>query len=96
MSPHHNAVQLVLTNADESQVASTLQALEGVREVTCIRENGELRFEAKPEGDTVIVDRIANAVRDSDWELVAMYVERGRLDEVFREMTSRGLHAEDA
>jgi hypothetical protein len=27
-------------------------------------------------------------VRDNDWKLVAMYVERGRLDEVFRDVTS--------
>lgn len=90
MSPYHNAVQLVLKDADPSQVAPKLRAIEGVREVNATWDNGELRLEATPEGDTVIVDRIAGAVRDNDWKLVAMYVERGRLDEVFRDVTGRG------
>lgn len=89
MSPHHNAVQLLLHDADSAQVTSTLRAIEGVHEVSASPEDGALRFEAIPEGDAVIVDRIADAVRDNGWRLAAMYVERGRLDEVFRDVTAR-------
>lgn len=87
MSPHHNAVQLVLSEADQPQVISVLEAIEGVRKVTASADNGVLRFEAVPREDAVIVDRIAAAVREHDWKLAAMYVERGRLDEVFRSVT---------
>jgi ABC-2 type transport system ATP-binding protein len=87
MSPHHNAVQLVLNDANQAQVEATLRAIDGVRDVRASRENGSLRFEATPEPEAVIVDRVADAVRDNDWKLVAMYVERGRLDEVFRDVT---------
>jgi len=88
LSPHHNAVQLVLDGAtDQSRVVSTLKAIDGVRDVLVARENGALRFEALPRGNELIADRIARAVRDNDWKLAAMYVERGRLDEVFRDIT---------
>lgn len=89
LSPHHNAVQLVLTGADPSKVVSTLQSIEGVRDVSVTPDNGALRFEAIPEKNELIADRIAGAARDNDWNLAAMYVERGRLDEVFREVTGR-------
>ncbi len=89
LSPHHNAVQLVLTGADSSKVVSTLQSIEGVRDVSVTPDNGALRFEAIPEKNELIADRIAGAARDNDWKLAAMYVERGRLDEVFREVTGR-------
>lgn len=89
MSPHHNAVQLVLNESDPPRIVSMLRAIEGVRDVTTRRENGAIRFEAVPAGDAVIVDRISDAVRENGWNLVAMYVERGRLDEVFRDVTGR-------
>lgn len=96
MSPHHNAVQLVLHDADEGGVVARLRDIDGVREVTATAENGHLRFEATPEGDAVIVDRIADLVRENDWKLVAMYVERGRLDEVFRDVTRSAPEAREA
>lgn len=89
MSPHHNAVQLVLNEKDPPGIVSKLRAIEGVRDVTTRRDNGGTRFEAVPEGDAVIVDRVADVVRENDWRMVAMYVERGRLDEVFRDVTGR-------
>ncbi|MFZ0485404.1 MAG: ABC transporter ATP-binding protein [Arenicellales bacterium] len=96
MSVHHNAVQLVLSGADQRQVSSVLKATKGVREVSVSPEDGALRFEVIPEEDAIVVDRIAGAVRDNDWKLVAMYVERGRLDEVFRDVTTRGAEAEES
>ncbi|MBS1270691.1 MAG: putative ABC transporter ATP-binding protein YxlF [Gammaproteobacteria bacterium] len=89
MSPHHNAVQLILKDPDRSRVVSVLKSITGVRDVAVSSDNGEIRFEAVPEKNRVIADRIASAVRDNDWKLAAMYVERGRLDEVFREVTGR-------
>ncbi|MGA8259087.1 MAG: ATP-binding cassette domain-containing protein [Arenicellales bacterium] len=88
LSPHHNAVQLVLSDADEARVSASLKAIKGVRNVTVSHEDGTSRFEVAPKENAVIVDRVASAVRDNDWKLVAMYVERGRLDEVFRHVTS--------
>jgi len=90
LSPRHNAVQLVLKEADESAVTAALQSLEGVREVTASKDNGAVRFQAIPEAHQVIVDRVAEAVRENDWALSAMYVERGSLDDVFRDVTGRG------
>ncbi|MDZ7840598.1 MAG: ATP-binding cassette domain-containing protein [Gammaproteobacteria bacterium] len=89
MSPYHNAVQLVLNGVDPTRVVSALRAVEGVRDVTTRNDNGGIRFEATPEGDAVIVDRIADVVRENGWAMVAMYVERGRLDDVFRDVTGR-------
>lgn len=87
LSPHHNAVQLLLADADRSKVSTALRAVRGVRDVTASEEDGRVRFEVIPEEGTVVVDRVAGAVRDNDWKLLAMYVERGRLDEVFRDVT---------
>lgn len=88
-SPHHNAVQLVLAEADQSEVLAVLKSLPGVRDATATRENGAIRFEAVPDDNQVIVERIADAAREHNWKLSAMYVERGRLDEVFRQVTDR-------
>lgn len=96
MSPRHNVVQLVLNSADPSQVVLTLRAIEGVRDVATSAGDGVTRFEATPEGDAVILDRVADAVRNNDWKLVAMYVERGRLDEVFRDVTRSAPEAREA
>lgn len=87
LSPHHNAVQLVLNDADRSKVLKVLKAVDGVREVSVTPEDGALRFEAIPERNELIADRVARAARENDWALAAMYVERGRLDEVFRDVT---------
>jgi len=88
-SPKHNAVQLVLTGADRDGVIGILKSLDGVREVTACNEDGAVRFQAIPEKNQVIVDRVAAAVRENDWSLSAMYVERGSLDDVFRDVTGR-------
>jgi len=87
MSLHHNSVQLVLAEAEPPAVIKVLKSLPGVRDATATRENGMTRFQAFPEASQVIVDRVADAVRDHNWKLSAMYVERGRLDEVFRDVT---------
>ncbi|HSH41975.1 MAG TPA: ATP-binding cassette domain-containing protein [Arenicellales bacterium] len=89
MSPRHNAVRLVVQGADEAEVLSTLRAIEGVREVSVNGRGDGTGFEALPEKGAVIVDRIADAVHGRHWRLESMYVERGRLDEVFRDLTSR-------
>jgi len=87
LSPRHNAVQLLLSEGDQREIAAALESLAGVRSVSVTRDNGLLRFEALPEADAVIADRIAEMARDRQWKLTGMYVERGRLDEVFRDLT---------
>jgi len=82
-------VQIELSGADRSQVLAVLRSLPGVREAVAAPQNGVTRFEVVPERSQVIVDRVAEAVRERDWKLSAMYVERGRLDEVFRQLTER-------
>lgn len=89
LSPHHNAVQLVLNGAKQAEVIKTLKAIDGVDDVSVTPDAGALRFEAIPRKNELIADRVADAVRQNNWNLAAMYVERGRLDEVFRDVTGR-------
>ena len=90
-SRYHNAVSLVLPEAQTEGVREMLAALNGVQEVEVRARGAETSFTAfKREGedaDTGLIDAIADMARAKDWTVRALYREAGRLDEVFRRLT---------
>ncbi|MEH6565160.1 MAG: ATP-binding cassette domain-containing protein [Halopseudomonas sp.] len=82
-SRYHQAVTLSLAQPVETQ---QLQQLPGVLAVESQREGQQLTVLAKP--GEVILPAVSQLARDQHWPVIELSVERGRLDDVFRGLTS--------
>jgi ABC-2 type transport system ATP-binding protein len=87
-SRHHNAVRLGLPPGAETEVAAVLSGLPGVASVETASEEGGAVVVAFPRGGAAIAGEIADLARARGWQVRSLSVERGRLDEVFREITA--------
>jgi ABC-2 type transport system ATP-binding protein len=86
-SRHHNAVRLGVAGAD-SRVRADLMRLPGVAAVEPVRdsEGDALMIFAEP--GRAVVTHVTDLARAHGWEVTGLRVERGRLDDVFREITA--------
>lgn len=88
-SPYHNAVRLEVTGADQEQLTVSLSNLNGVSGVEIENaEGGRISAMVLPEDGTTIVAAISQHVQDKGWSVETLSVERGRLDDVFRNLTT--------
>jgi len=86
-SRHHNAVRLGIAGGADANVRAELAALPGVAAVepgVGAAGDGLIVY---PRGGHPVVSEIANLARDRGWSITGLQVERGRLDDVFREIT---------
>jgi ABC-2 type transport system ATP-binding protein len=91
-SRYHNAVTLTLAEpADLPRIESALRAAPGVAEVEIDRHDG--RLTALPRPGQLPLAAISELAAREHWNLHELRLEAGRLDEVFRSVTSA---AEDA
>ena len=86
-SRYHNAVSLVVGAPEK--VASALGELPQVRKVE-IRE-GELTL--FPSAEQGLLEAVTAAIKDNQWQVSALRLEAGRLDEVFHSITSAEVSA---
>jgi len=86
-SRYHNAVSLVVESAEK--VASTLSELPQVARAE-LRE-GELTLFPTEEGG--LFEAVTDAVSENQWQVSALRLEAGRLDEVFHTITCGGASA---
>lgn len=86
-SKYHRAVTLQLKAADSADtIADRLRSLDRVQEVNVSADGMEVTvFPKDPESPVLM--KISELVRDENWEVNAVYQEKGRLDEVFRKVT---------
>lgn len=86
-SRYHRAVTLQLKDAHQSEnIAGRLQSLPQVRDVD-VSEDG-LEVTAFPaDVDSPVLMQISELLREENWQVNAVYQEKGRLDEVFRQVT---------
>jgi len=87
-SRYHNAVTLTLHgNAVAAELKlRALPAVAGVEKIA--RADGTVRLTAFPKGGALLIEDVsALAVRET-WDVKEMYAEPGRLDEVFRAITT--------
>ena len=83
-STYHNAVRLVIDQFDEA-----LEAISQLPEVARVElERDENRLVAFPHAGGTLFSTISNLARDKGWEVHELAVEQGRLDEVFRQITT--------
>ena len=85
-SRHHNAVRFAASGVTDAQLCAELQRLPAIAAVD-IPEDGEglLIF---PRGGQDIVADVADLARVHRWQVTLLRVEQGRLDDVFREITT--------
>ena len=85
----HDALRLDLAVTDPAGVVETLQAVPGVSrvEVTSQNVNG-LELLLMPAGRGPLAGAVGEAVRAAGWPVTRMHLERGRLDDVFRAITT--------
>jgi len=86
-SRYHNAVTLVVD--DLQKAASVLSELPGVRKVE-IRD-GELSI--FPDRDAALFQVVSDRVREQGWRVHQLRLEQGRMDEVFRQVTTAEVRA---
>jgi len=90
-SRRHNAVRLAIHGADPERVHKELAGLEEVSEVeTRPGANGCCGFLVYSRNRKPILKEVTRFARAGSWEIEELVVEQGRLDEVFREITTGG------
>jgi ABC-2 type transport system ATP-binding protein len=88
-SPRHGAVTLVTTAPEAEQIAAALQHLGGVDRVeTASAEKGQIRLTAIPTHGAALLEGISGLLQRHEWPVSQLVQEQGRLDEVFRALTT--------
>ena len=92
----HNALRLALASTDPSGVVETLEAVPDVSraEVTS-QSDGVLELLLLPSGSASLAGPVSAAAHANGWHVTGMHVERGRLDDVFRTITTGQENASD-
>ena len=81
----HNAVTMRLAGEDLDRVGNEIESMEDVHRIETINETGVLRL--IPKDGAVIVEKVSLLMRDKGFKVDEIFVERGHLDEVFRDLT---------
>jgi ABC-2 type transport system ATP-binding protein len=100
MVPYHGAVTIRVAGDKAEAVRSALSGLACVKAIETVgTENGRLQLRAiprngpqtGPKNGAGIVADVASAIRQNALAVDEMFVERGKLDDVFRQITSSDL-----
>jgi ABC-2 type transport system ATP-binding protein len=87
--PYHNAVLLKVEAARVDAVVGALGALASVQSVERLpQQNGHIQLRALSKSGAMIATEVAAMLAERSMPVAELYVERGRLDEVFRKITS--------
>ena len=87
-SRHHNAVTVGLRTNASGEVRDALEGLPAVDAVEMLEETADTtRLRVLSRDREPLVVAVSELVRARGWEISELHVERGRLDDVFREIT---------
>jgi len=87
-SRHHNAVRLAIVG-DAPNAITALMRLPGVQSVEAVEDAEGAGLMIFPRAGRPIVAEVTDLVRTAGWPISGIRVERGRLDDVFRAITSK-------
>jgi len=88
-SRHHGAVSLTLPSESAGEVQAGLEQIADVESVEASSAGeGHTTLTAFPQADESIVADISERAHSAGWKLEELRIERGRLDDVFRELTT--------
>jgi ABC-2 type transport system ATP-binding protein len=85
-SRHHNAVTLKIDAAAAEAAGTALRALE---DVASVQKSGEAELLVFPKSGKSILAAVNELAKSSGWPVHEIYAERGRLDDVFRDITTK-------
>ena len=81
----HNAVTIRLTGENLDRVGNEIESMEDVHRIETVNGTGVLRL--IPKDGAVIVEKVSLLMREKGFKVDEIFVERGHLDEVFRDLT---------
>ncbi|AOY60234.1 MULTISPECIES: ABC transporter ATP-binding protein [Desulfococcus] len=86
----HGAISVTLADADADAFIACARSVPGIREVAVIeRTDGALKARIYPESaDPLAAEHLMTALSAKRFEVKSLFVEQGRLDEVFRAVTT--------
>ena len=88
-SRHHNAVTLILPAPGADAVTAKLKSLSSVASVEHSQDaDGFAQLTAFPKSGALLVEDVSRMALDQKWDVKELYAEPGRLDEVFRALTT--------
>lgn len=86
MSRYHNAVCVAVANVDAKVFSAFLNSLDFVASIEVLASNRG--FRVYPTNSRQMTVELSQAIRGNGWEIDSLYAEHGRLDEVFRTITT--------
>ena len=85
---NHNAVVVSVGNDDADKIVETTVLIAGVKGVDHIgKADGLDRFRILPQPGKAVAQSVSDALREANVDVHELYVERGGLDDVFRQIT---------
>jgi ABC-2 type transport system ATP-binding protein len=87
-SHHHNAVTVILPSAQASTVAARLKTIPAVADVQQVVSNGDASVTAFAKDGALLIEDVSAMAGREHWDVKELYAEAGRLDEVFRAITT--------
>lgn len=87
-SRYHNAVTLALPDTLASAATSKLKALSSISGIETNKSDGLVRFTAFARNGALPIEDIGALAASEKWDVKELYAETGRLDEVFRAITT--------
>ncbi len=87
----HGAVSLTLRNPDPEGFLALVQDIPGVKSAKLLEKNAD-KFKVRifpQSANQPIADKIIARLSENKYEIKSLFVEQGRLDEVFRNITSK-------
>jgi ABC-2 type transport system ATP-binding protein len=88
-SRHHNAVTLALPTAQAAPASARLKSLSAVADVEQTpRGSGSVELTAFPKNGALLIEDVSALAVAEKWDVQELYAEAGRLDEVFRAVTT--------
>jgi ABC-2 type transport system ATP-binding protein len=89
-SPLHGTVTIAIAGKGFAEISDRLNDVSDVSKVLCMsEENGLCRVRAFPTADTSDLSaKLQDAISRSGWKISELHTEEGRLDDVFRSITT--------
>jgi len=90
-SQFHNTVTMTLhsSTGKAKQIRQSLLKLPGVQKLdTLVEDNSMLSYQIFPHAHRSIIGEISQHARNQQWKVEELHVDKGRLDEVFRSITT--------
>jgi len=87
--PYHGAVAIRVATGQADAVKRALEASQAISKVETVSAvNGQSQLRALPKNGAVIATDVASLIREKSIVVDEIYVERGKLDDVFRQITT--------